>query len=52
MSTLGSFSDIMRRQHSAYETRTELSHFGPAPQYVLDAYLNAERFSGLPTASS
>lgn len=74
VSTLGSFSDMMRRQNSAYETRTELSHLGPAPQEVLDAlgigganalrllrvalldgspaalldaYLNAERFSGL-----
>lgn len=37
VSSLGSFSDVMRRQNSAYETRTELSHLGPAPQDVLDA---------------
>lgn len=37
VSKLGSFSDVMRRQNSAYETRNERSRPGPAPRDVLDA---------------
>jgi GntR family transcriptional regulator len=74
VSSLGSFSEVMRHQNSAYETKTVISQLTPAPTEVqnalgigsssafrllrvalldgspaalLDAYLNAEQFSGL-----
>lgn len=37
VSTLGSFSEVMRQQHSAYETKTITSEPGPAPRAVQDA---------------
>jgi GntR family transcriptional regulator len=37
VSSLGSFSEVMRQQNSAYETTTVLSRSGPAPEPVLDA---------------
>lgn len=37
VSTLGSFSEVMRQQNSAYETKTVLSELEPAPDDVSEA---------------